>query len=224
MMGILELDRLLTLSLNGSHSLYIDGLAYTATQTVTWLPLVLVLLYITIKDNDLNGVCRLVIGVVLCIIFADQMASSVFKPLVARWRPTNDPFIMYTVDVVKGYRGGSYGFFSSHAANTMAVATFLTLIARNKILSIWLYSWALINCWTRVYLGVHYVGDLTVGTIWGIAVGFGVYYLIIRSKYRPKYTMTQAQSVIGTSSAHLFIICLLTTYMYIAIRALFFVG
>ena len=111
------MDQAITLLLNGSSSLYLDGIAWTATQTTTWLALAIVLLYVVIQANDLRGILRIIICISLCIALADQVASSVFKPLVARWRPTHDPYIMYMVDIVRGYRGGNYGFFSSHVAN-----------------------------------------------------------------------------------------------------------
>ena len=104
------MDQAITLLLNGSSSLYLDGIAWTATQTTTWLPLAIVLLYVVIQANDLRGILRIIICISLCIALADQVASSVFKPLVARWRPTHDPYIMYMVDIVRGYRGGNYGF------------------------------------------------------------------------------------------------------------------
>lgn len=225
------IDRLLTLFLNGSQSLYIDGLIWTATQTSTWLPLAVVLLYVVIKNNDIMGVVRIVVGIALSILIADQVASSIFKPMVARWRPTNDPSIMYLVDVVKGYRGGSYGFFSSHAANTMAVATFLTFTIRNKCLSLWLLSWNLLNCWTRVYLGVHYVGDLIVGCIWGIIVGWSMYRMIIHNKIK-RQTLLSNESVSSNAalvkyserSIHIFVFSLWLTYVYIMFKAVFFVG
>ena len=236
-MNILLLDRYITLFFNGSQSLYIDGLAWYVTQTSTWLPLILVFLYIVIKNNDLSGVFRVVAGIALCILLADQVASSVFKPLVARWRPTNDPIIMYMVDVVRGYRGGSYGFFSSHAANTMAVATFLAFLVRNRQFSIWVYSWSLFNCWSRIYLGVHYFGDLLVGCLWGGLVGWSMYRLIVY-KYNvkmlqqnqlcengiAKVNVVPSQSGYSISSIHCFIVALWLTYFYIIFRALFFKG
>ena len=138
---------------------------------------------------------------------------------------------MYLVDVVKGYRGGSYGFFSSHAANTMAVATFLTFTIRNKCLSLWLLSWNLLNCWTRVYLGVHYVGDLIVGCIWGIIVGWSMYRMIIHNKIK-RQTLLSNESVSSNAalvkyserSIHIFVFSLWLTYVYIMFKAVFFVG
>ena len=99
------LDRTLTLFFNGSQSLYVDGLAWTATQTSTWLPLAVILFYVFLRNNTLSGTARIVLSFALCILLADQVASSLFKPMVARWRPTNNPEFMYMVDVVRSYRG-----------------------------------------------------------------------------------------------------------------------
>jgi len=175
---LLQADRALTLWLNGSDSLFLDRVAWVATSTVVWVPLALVLLYVVIRNNDLQGVFLTILSVACCILIADQVASTVFKPLVARYRPAQDPHLMYLIDTVNGYRGGLYGFFSSHAANTFAVATFVSLLLRRRTLAAVLCAWALFNCWTRVYLGVHYVGDLLCGMLFGILTGgavFGAY-------------------------------------------------
>lgn len=223
---ILQFDQSLTLALNGSHSLFADSLAVTATQTIIWLPLILLLLYLIIRNNDLFGILGTVLALSLCILIADQVASSIFKPLVCRFRPTQDPHIMYLLDVVNGYRGGRYGFFSSHAANTMAVATFLSLMVRHRALTIWLYSWAFVNCWTRVYLGVHYVGDLLVGTLWGVLVGWTIYKVWMR--YCPGVKVRFARNAsrvnftaggFSVGSVHLLVSGLAVTYLYIVMSA-----
>ena len=223
-----NLDQALTLWLNGSHSLFADGIAWTATQTLTWVPAMLLVVYVIIRNNNLTGIAVTLLSIALCIVLADQVASTVFKPLVARYRPSNDPFIMYAVDVVHGYRGGRYGFFSSHAANTMAAATYLTLCIRHRSLGWWLYAWALLNCWTRVYLGVHYVGDLLVGTLWGLCVGWSVYKLSRRffpqlADYDARYAHRAGFTPTGYSvqSAWLIISGLAATYIFVLFCALF---
>ena len=222
------MDRQLTLLLNGSQSLFLDGVAWTATRTLTWIPLAIVLLYVVVRDNNLRGIWHVVLGIALSILLADQMASSVFKPLVARWRPTHNPEIMYMVDVVNGYRGGNYGFFSSHASNTWAIAMFVSLLARRRFLTISLASWALLNCWTRVYLGVHYVGDLAVGTLWGLFVGWAFYRLTVTGvvvEHHPlhiKHALSPAANRMRPTSGKILVIALLLTYLYIAFSALFF--
>ena len=224
-----HIDQTLTLFLNGSQSLFLDGVAATATQTATWIPVAVVLLYVLIRNNDLRAVGTILLAIALSILLADQGASSVCKPLFGRLRPTHEPSIMYAIDVVNGYRGGKFGFISSHAANTFAVATLLTLLVRGRRLAIVLFGWALLNCWTRVYLGVHYVGDLMCGALWGTLVATGIYFAAKRlcptlTASNRHYTRHAGFTPGGYQCAtvELLELALLTTYFYILFRALFF--
>lgn len=232
-----QLDQMLTLTINGSHSLYVDHMAVLIAQTATWIPLAAVLAYVLLRHNDLMSFGETLLAIALCILLADQGASSVAKPLFMRYRPAHDPMIMYAVDIVDGYRGGLYGFFSSHASNTFAVATFVSLLIRQRLLAILLFCWALANCWSRAYLGVHYVGDLLTGATWGLMVGYGMYYLWVRFSHHSviwlKYHTSSAQANTSTSpnsqltssgysvkSADLLSASMITTFLYVAFRAL----
>ena len=185
-----DIDRELLLGINGSDSLYLDRLVRTLTNGLTWIPLYLSLFYMVMKNNDNFRRLLLVLGGAgLCVVLAGTVDDVIVKPLVARWRPTHDPQIGILVDIVDGYRGGKYGFFSAHASNTMSIATFFCWLARSRRLSITLVIWSLVNCWTRIYLGVHFPGDILVGLIWGITVGTGVYFLyrrLTRGLYMPR--------------------------------------
>ena len=169
------MDQAITLFFNGSHSLYLDAFAWNATQLWVWLPFLLVIVYVLFREHDFSHFLFIILATAICVIVTDQIASAVFKPWIARWRPTHTPEIMHTVDVVRGYRGGFYGFFSSHAANTSAIATFLSLVIRHRNTSVALVLWVLLNCWTRLYLGAHYFGDLFVGCCFGASLGFIAY-------------------------------------------------
>lgn len=96
-------------------------------------------------------------------------------PEVCRLRPSNpaNP-LSEMVHIVGGYRGGSYGFPSCHAANSFALASFLILLFANRKLSLFIFAWAVLNSYSRVYLGVHYPGDLLVGAIIGTAAGLAM--------------------------------------------------
>ncbi len=174
------MDQALTLWLNGSQSLYWDSVMQMATRTSTWIPLLLVLAYIIFREHDLPHFLFLIFAGLCVVLVCDQVASSIFKPLVERWRPAQDPYLMHQVDVVCGYRGGWYGFFSSHAANTAGVALFFSLVFRRRSVMASLLAWSLLSSWSRIYLGVHYVGDVLVGWIFGAAVAYGAYRLYCR--------------------------------------------
>ena len=174
---ITNIDTRLTLFLNGSDSEMLDAIAVTATKTSTWIPLGILLLYVLMRMKDWKNALLVILCVGIAITLADQMASGIFKPLVARLRPSHNPELQGVIDLVGDYRGGRYGFFSSHAANTCAVAVFLSLLFRKRVFTVAICSWAMVNSWTRLYLGVHYVGDIMVGVIWGAFVGWMVFRL-----------------------------------------------
>ncbi len=179
---IIHFDKELLLMVNGSDSLFLDYLVLTLTNAKTWIPLYLGLFYVLLKTYGRNyrEILYIMCAAGLCVLFAGAVDDEIVKPLVARWRPTHDPEIGALVDVVDGYRGGNYGFFSAHAANTFSIALFFSLLMRQRLLTVFLVCWSLTNCWTRLYLGVHYPGDITVGLIWGSIVGYSVYRLYCR--------------------------------------------
>ena len=176
--GLVPYDKQLLLALNGSTSLYLDALVKTLTTATTWIPLYLALFHMVLKNNDsMQRVLLLVASVGLCVLLAGTVDDAIVKPLVARWRPGRDPQIGILVDVVDGYRGGRFGFFSAHASNTFSIAVFFCLLVRNRAFSIAMVLWSLLNCWTRLYLGVHYPGDILCGLLWGAIVGTTVWYV-----------------------------------------------
>lgn len=182
MQTLTDIDRSVLAFFNGSDSMFVDNLAVILTSGLTWIPLYLSLLYVVIKNNDTMKQIMLVVGcVILSIILSDGMADFIVKPMVERLRPSNDPFIKYTVNVVNDMRGCSYSFFSAHASNTFCVAMFFSLLVRNKVFVITMVSWSLVNCWTRMYLGLHYPSDILAGLVWGGISGSLAYYVYIKS-------------------------------------------
>ncbi len=185
MQTLTDIDRSVLAFFNGSYSLFVDNLAVILTSGLTWIPLYLSLLYVVIKNNETMKQIMLVIGcVILSIVLSDGVADFIVKPMVERLRPSNDPLIKYTVNVVEGIRGNSYSFFSAHASNTFCIAMFFSLLVRNKVFVVTMVSWSLINCWTRMYLGLHYPSDILVGLIWGGVSGSLAYYIYIKSYLR----------------------------------------
>lgn len=173
----IQFDQELLLKMNGSNSLFWDGFMWLATNMLTWMPFAAILLYVIIKNNKIKEAFWVIGMLALVILLADQISSGICKPYFARFRPTQDPLLMYQIDIVNGYRGGIYGFTSSHAANTFGVAIFLSLVIRSWSLSTILFIWAILNAYSRIYLGVHYPGDIFFGTLTGVIVGIIIYLL-----------------------------------------------
>lgn len=163
---------------------------------LTWIPLYLTLFYIIVRNNETMAQIGLaVMGALVCVALSEGITDGVVKPLVERWRPNNDPILKYTIQVVGNLRGSGYSFFSAHAANTMSIAMFFSLLMRGKRLAIALFSWSLLNCWTRLYLGMHYPSDILCGLLVGAVIGFVCYigYLKLYYKVSPHITYISDQ-------------------------------
>lgn len=175
---IINLDQRLTLAINGSDSLFWDNVMYVVTNTFSWSLVIVMLIVILFRNNNWKEFFLILLFIGLMLAFADQLCSGISKPMFARWRPTQDPQLMYMIDTVRDYRGGRYGFFSGHACNTSCMAMFLAWLFRSGKVTFTLFFWSVTTTFTRLYLGVHYLGDVTVGFTLGCIIGF-VFYLLM---------------------------------------------
>ena len=223
-----NVDRAALLAVNGSDSLFLDSVVHVLTTAITWLPLYLSLFYLVVKNHNSLQRIGLIVGCAgLCILFAGAVDDLIVKPLVGRWRPTHDPVIGTLVDVVNGYRGGKYGFFSAHACNTFGIAVFFCWLVRSRLLSTALVLWSLVNCWTRLYLGVHFPGDILCGLLWG-AIGASLAYLLY---HRLRLRLTVSRRLVSSqytstgylhSDVNIVVAVLVFTLVYALLRACLF--
>lgn len=168
----------------GSDSAILDHVALVMTNAWTWVPLYISLFVLIIKNNENMQQIAVCFGyAVMCIALASVMSNVIVKPLIERPRPCNTLEIMYLAQIAGDMHSKDYSFFSSHAANTMSLAVFFTLLVRSYALSVTLFLWSLLNCWTRLYLGQHYLTDILAGILWGIVAGL-LSYILYRHTYR----------------------------------------
>lgn len=182
---LLSLDTELLIYLNNLGSPQYDTLWLMITRQLNWLPLFLLLLYLIFKKLGTKQMLFLLLFVALLITFTDQV-TNLFKNGFQRHRPCDNPEVSPLIRVVQ-FRG-SYSFFSGHAANSMAVATFLyfNLKPYFKYFHI-LFLWPLIFAYSRIYLGLHYPVDIFCGYLFGIFGGFMFFKLhqAVQKKYFP---------------------------------------
>lgn len=163
-----DIDARLLLIVNGAHSPFFDSVMWCISGRWIWVPFYAVLAYLLFRRMSWKraSICLVTIG--LIILAADQTCATLIRPEIGRLRPANlnNPLSSF-VHVVNGYRGGRYGFPSCHAANTFALAVFMSLVIRHKWFTVMMFSWAFVVSYSRMYLGVHYFGDL----FWGATIG-----------------------------------------------------
>lgn len=176
-----QLDTDIFLFFNSFHNCYSDNFMEMFSGRYIWIPMYVGLLYMMMRRFTPVKLMLMLIGIGLSIILADQICASVLRPIFERLRPSNinNPLSEFT-HIVNDYRGGAYGFPSCHAANSFALATFATAMIRHRSFSFFIITWAIINSYSRIYLGVHYPGDLLVGGIIGISIGIACFSLTNR--------------------------------------------
>ena len=197
---LMDIDAEALLAVNGLHDLFQDAFWWMVSAKWSSLLLVLSLLWILLHKNRRHALL-VVAMLAVAVLVADQVSSGLIKHLVERLRPTHDPSLENAVHVINGYRGGLYGFVSSHAANFFAIATLVSFIMRHRLVAIALYGWALVQCYSRMYLGVHYPGDILGGIVVGLLAGWLVWCLMrwIQHRFRiPEgyYTRSDATMMI----------------------------
>lgn len=180
-----EIDKELFLAINGLHNNFFDEIMELTSAKTTWIPVYLFMIFVLMKKYGRPGIILTLI-IVVAVSTSDIVSVHFFKDVFQRLRPCHNPELQGLVHTVGGNCGGNFGFVSSHASNMFAVATLFYLLIRPfyKYTFIPLFVWATAIAYSRVYLGVHYPGDVVVGAMVGIIIGFLFYYgyILVKKK------------------------------------------
>lgn len=191
-----KIDQDLLLFINGMHSPIFDTLMWWISLSTIWIPLYAFLIYKLIQKYK-KQFWKILIVIVACVALTDGISSGIIKPLVGRYRPSHnldikDQLNLHHYPDGTFYAGGTYGFVSSHAANSFGVAVLIILLLGcTSKHYYWLILWASVISYSRMYLGVHYPSDIVGGLCVGI---FSAYLSVMLGKYFLKFNLNQSIS------------------------------
>lgn len=172
------MDTMVFLTVNSHHNAYFDSVMWLVSGKLIWVPMYVSLFFVLLKNYSYKVVFAILLAIGVVILFTDSFTAQVIRPWVCRLRPSNlDNPMSSMVHIVDGYRGGAYGFPSNHASNTWGLAFFITFLFRRYKLTFFFFLWALLVCYSRMYLGVHYFGDLLIGGLLALAGASTVFHV-----------------------------------------------
>lgn len=189
------MDEMILLWVNGHNTVTLDTFMTIFTHRFAWIPLYIAVAYAVVRTLGWQRGLMYILAVGAAIVAADQLCGSVIRPAIGRLRPSNpDNPISEMIHIVNGYRGGKYGMPSCHAANTAAFLTIIALRFRHRWMILTLTLWMIGQCYSRMYLGVHYPTDLIVGATLGMTCAIVVY-----CAYRYIHRLTFGENPVRTS-------------------------
>jgi undecaprenyl-diphosphatase len=183
-----EIDQQIVIAVNGWHTPFLDEVMWWISARITWVPLYLFLLYLAFRSFDRITFFKYIVLIIASVVITDLISVHLFKNVFMRYRPSHHLIISeqlhyYQIKPNEWYKGGTYGFVSSHAANFFAIITATLLAHEGKFpyLKWILLTIGIIICLSRIYLGVHYLSDVIAGGLLGTLISFLLFKFWYRS-------------------------------------------
>ena len=181
---LLPLEKNLFLALNEPISAFWDNAMWTYTGITTWIPMIILILYVAFRNQQLKEGLLVLGSIVLVLLLTNLFSAIFFKPFFERFRPSHHPDYKDLVNIINDFRGGDFGFISGHATNSFGIAFFFSRLFKNRLLTTSMMLWATLNSYSRIYLGVHFISDIVGGFIVGSLIGLLVYEIYIKIRVR----------------------------------------
>jgi undecaprenyl-diphosphatase len=166
------IDESIVVAVNSWNSPFLDSFMWWVSGKFTWWPFYAALLVFIFWQKKWKEGGVILLFTLLLITLSDQSSVHLFKEVIRRPRPSHNPEIGGILHYVNEYKGGLYGFISSHASNAFAVAAFLAMIFKKSWFSLVIFLWAILVSYSRIYLGVHYLSDILAGAAWGVLLAY----------------------------------------------------
>lgn len=190
---LINWDIQLFLFFNGFHSPFMDSVMLVITHKYTWVPLYLAIAAYLFYRYKLKSALFLFLGFILLVVLTDQTSVHLFKNVFERLRPSHNPDLEGLAHI-PGSKGGKFGFVSSHATNVFGLAVLSALLFKHRAYGIFIFIWAAVVSYSRIYLGKHYPGDILGGAAWGSLLAYGVYMLYKIPFLKPEKRRTKSDA------------------------------
>ncbi|MEG1899781.1 MAG: phosphatase PAP2 family protein [Bacteroidales bacterium] len=179
--SLIEFDKQLLLAINGWNNCFLDSIMVCITNKYAGIPIYALIMFMIFYKRNIKGALIIFFAVITTFALCDSLSVALFKDVFQRLRPCYNPTTEHLVRMLE-YKGGHYGFVSSHAANLFGLAAISSAFFKKRWFTILVFVWAILVGYSRVYVGKHFPLDVICGAIFGLLIGYFVYFIASKLK------------------------------------------